>query len=292
MLPLLDLPVFIGWVMKPTTMAKEDTGDTHAILARRGLKLVDMEMTTFDYAASAPYSIEGPVPEHGGILTLNSDQWDRALNSKGERYCEEYFTSDAHLNNPSAGFAMFELLTMQEVMKGEEIFYDTTNLGRQNPGYSYGMVLGFLEDAPRGLNYYYPDAVKCNQGAIICCGHVHQTPKMESEIPGLFSALTGLTYYGQTQAFGSGWVSGAAAAEAAGDTDIPQMDTADVRQTMERIYGLLEKETPENGIRSAKVLDDIRNTSWKLQYPRNAENNQAAIQNMRVSAPKNSPQCM
>lgn len=264
----------IGWVMKPTIMSAEDTGDAHAILARHGLGLVDMEMTTFDHAASVPYSMSGDVVEHAGILTLNSDQWDRALNSKGEKYCEKYFTSRSHLDNPSAGFAMFELLTMQEVMKGETIYYDTTNAG---PGYSYGMVLGFLEDAPYGIGYTYPAAEKCNQGTIITCGHVNQTAKMETEIPGLYSALTGLTYYGQTQAFGSGWVADGAAAEAADSDDIPEVELGSVEQAMEHIFGLLEKEEPEGGVRAAKVLDDIRNASVNLQYPRNAEGIKAAL---------------
>ncbi|QOS69151.1 FAD-dependent oxidoreductase [Eggerthella guodeyinii] len=265
-----------SWAMKPSIMGPEDTGDGHAVLAKRGVPLWDMEMTTFDYTVIKPYSMAGAVNEHAGILTLNSSVWDRAQNSQGDKYCTDYFTSAEHEANPAAGFVTFELLTMQQIMGGESIYMDCTGIDRDHPMYPYGMMHGFFDDVPE-VGYSYAKAEECQQACITSCGHVRQSATMETDIPGLYSAMQGLTYYGQSQAFGQGWVAGAAAAAAADEIALPAFDMTEVKQVLDGVYGHLTKEQPSNGIRAATLLESIRDNSASLRYPRDADGIKTAI---------------
>jgi succinate dehydrogenase/fumarate reductase flavoprotein subunit len=218
------------------------------------------------------------VRESAGILTLNSSVWNRAENSKGEVYGTEYFTSEAHAKNPTAGFVEFEILTMQQIMSGETIYMNTTELNRENPFYPYGMMHGFIVDAPAGIGYTYKNVEECGQCSITSCGHPRQSASMETDIPGLFSCIQALTYYGQAQAFGQGWVSGAAAAIAADEIDLPEISFSEVQDILKKAYGYLAASGGAGGIRSVKVLESIRDASYyALQLPRNDKSLQAGL---------------
>lgn len=265
-----------SWGLKPTIMGPEDTGDGHAIMARHGLALYDMEMTCFDYHTHMPYGTMAEIPEGAGIFTLNASVWDRGVNSKGEAYAAPYFTSEAHTKNPAGGFVNFSIYTLREnVVNGETIHMKTSGLNRNdpdfNPYYPYGMMHAYPIDAKWGLGFEYAEAEPCIQSSITSCGHPKQKANMETDIPGLFSAVQALTYYGQAQSFGQGWVAGAAAAELADGIDLPAVNFSEVQDILAKQYGHIEREAASGALRSVKVLESIRNASYyALQYPREA----------------------
>ena len=267
-----------SWSLGRTVKGPDDTGDGHAAFAKAGLGLANMEMTTFDYTTIAPYAtVDKRGLESASIFTLNSDVWDRAVNSKGEVYNTKCFTSDAHKENPEGGFVRFILGTIKQVYRGETIFMDTRNI-LDHLDYPYDMLQAYVVDAQYGLGYTYKDLEETGQCAVNTTGAPKQSATMETEIPGLYSAVQALTYNGQIQAFGQGWVAGGAAAEAAGSIDLPELDWGEVDETFKAVYGHLEKEESSGGKRAIQVFEDARTATREAAlYPRTEEKLDAGL---------------
>lgn len=272
-----------SWSLKPTILGPEDTGDGHAIFAKRGLALANMELVPIDYTVINPYAtVDDTGRDAAGILTLNVRLWDRAQNSKGDVYCTKYFTSEEYKKNPASGFARFMIGTMKQIYQGETIFMETGALDREHPKYPYGMTHAFIEDAPWGIGYTFENLEESGQNFMNSVGAPKQSTTMETEIPGLFSAVQALTYYGQTQAFGQGWVAGNAAAAAAGEMELPKVQWDEVSSALETAYGHLEKDKPAQGLRSIEIAERIRNANHaSMPYPREEGKLQTGLDELR-----------
>lgn len=272
------------WAQGQTVAGPDTTGEGCAALMRRGIAMRDIELNCVDIEGGGPYDQMLDGPDQGWFETANAIVNPIAgmcLNTKGEDFMAGFFS------NPNLSYA--------ETFVGGVLCL-ARELGQGN-GNEDGSVYVDIEAIKKDwwMGQYYERWKNIDDGSVDF-DHVKiygesfgsgASPKVdyetfETEIPGLYNGMPSISSFPSAFCWGTGQITGAAAAKAAADASMPGYQEEEVQAILAKSYSWLEKEFTKDSIRPVNIVRNIQGQFAKnLLWLKNKEGIQSAIDELQ-----------
>lgn len=258
------------WAHGTTIGGPDSTGETQALLLKNGLPMRDVELNLVDLEAPGPYGQMLDGPDQGWMEvssgpTIGGPYYSLSLNKDGEVFMKGY------MERPGLtfveNFVGSVLCSVREILQGKgnedgSLYRDVTSeITGEHPLSVYGMVAewgqvikeAFGEDA---LDFSRVKTYIQSYGS----GAQPQlnASTLETDIPGLYYAGATNGSFASLFVWGSGNISGAAAAAAAAEAPLLDYDAEAVQATIAKNFSWLEKDFAKDSIRPITIHRKIQ----------------------------------
>ena len=253
-----------GWngIGAESMAGKENTGDGTAMLLRHGVPMADMEQYCGDASQWTPAGIR----QNMGNFNFDASQTPRDKIFDKNMVSWEKMMGDAH-----------PMVNMGGTMR---IFYGLRHNGRATANGGCYIDKGCAPVAPRYfrrveerqrelLEYELPRYVEVVPETWDSAGHPRQLSEhSETSVPGLFfagaapGALGGMT---QIAAQSGGWIAANGAVALAKKSRMPEVDSEQIEEILDRAYLHLERSHP-SPLRPGQVMRKIQQTYWDREH--------------------------
>ena len=273
-----------GGVYRYTDNPTYMTGDGHAVMAKAGAEMVDMEFCDFQLAVFYPPQLYGYPPNGSGWLAAGGI----LLNSRGERFFKKYFPERSNeaecLRTEINKAAAWEILEGRGSTNGM-VYLNCSGVSRNWMMTARADMVSHFKRAGIDLTWQPMEVAPANH---TCLGGLRVDEHAESTtVEGLYAAGESAGGWGGSNrlggnalaaAIGMGIIAGESAADRSRNVSLPGIDENQVAAERARIQGLLDR---REGVKAVAIKSRIQDIIQKnLWLKRNDERLQSAAKEL------------